>query len=218
MNLRHFSLLLLILSSLFTGCATKSYDLESAEGLYESGMEDVTKERFVQGIEKLRKVQSKHPYSKFATLARLALADAYFKQAAYEEAAAAYEVFQDLHPKHEKAEYAQFRIGESYEKAAPSHIARDQQFAQQALSAFEVFLLEHPQSPLAKDAKEHVRAIREKLAGKELYIAKFYKRTKAPKSALGRLKKIESEYGDTLVAKEAEKERVKIEQKLKDSD
>ena len=62
-------------------------------------------------IDKLKIIKNKYPYSKYALDASLRLADVYFLQESYTEAALAYESFRDLHPKHEKVPYAMFRIG-----------------------------------------------------------------------------------------------------------
>ena len=60
----------------------------------------------------MKTIKNKFPYSNYATEAQLKIADVYYMQESYGEAAVAYEAFRDLHPKHEKVPYAMFRIGE----------------------------------------------------------------------------------------------------------
>ena len=66
-------------------------------------------------------VKQKYPFSKYAVLAELALADTQFARGNYTEAIDSYKSFARLHPTHEKVEdgYVAFRICESYYKDMP---------------------------------------------------------------------------------------------------
>ena len=63
-------------------------------------------------------VKQKFPFSKYAVMAELALADTQFAQGNYTEANESYKSFARLHPTHEKVEdgYVAFRICEGYFK------------------------------------------------------------------------------------------------------
>jgi outer membrane protein assembly factor BamD len=197
-----FFSLLLLGASLSSGCSsTRNTGSSGAKGLYEDAVDDMDDERFTLALEKLRKLKSKYPYSKFAVLSRLSIADVYFKQESYEEAAASYEIFRDLHPKHEKAGYAAYQIGESYFKATPSNPARDQTLATKALFSFEDFLKTYPTGELAKEGEKRIADIREQLASKERYIADYYYGQGEYRAALGRYEKLKQFYPKTESAK-----------------
>ena len=69
--------------------------------IFKAAGEDIESDRFQLALDKLRMVKNRFPYSKFSVLAQLKIADVYFLQESFTEAAAAYETFGDLYPKHE---------------------------------------------------------------------------------------------------------------------
>jgi outer membrane protein assembly factor BamD len=81
----------------------------------------------------------------------------------------------------------------SYFYQIPSY-ERDQVFAKRALEAFDVFLGKHPESPLASDAKEKIKAVKEQLAKHVFSIAEFYYRTDAYHAAIQRFRRVLLDY------------------------
>ena len=69
-------------------------------------------------------MKQKYPFSKFAVLAELGIADTQFARGNYTEAIDSYKSFSRLHPTHEKVEdgYVAFRICESYYKDMPEDV------------------------------------------------------------------------------------------------
>jgi outer membrane protein assembly factor BamD len=189
---------------LFGGCASQQTNDSDPEILFKEAESDISSDRYLGATEKLQLVKNKFPYSRFASLAQLRLADVYFLQESFMEAAASYEVFRELHPKHEKAGYAAYRIGESYLNEAPTTVPRDLSSAARAETAFDFFIRTFPKDPqvqAAIDGRAKARALQ---AEKELLIAKFYRRQDQFISAEGRLEKLLSKYKETPSAKEAE--------------
>ena len=135
--------------------------------------------------------------------AQLRLADVYYLQESYAEAAMGYESFKDLHPRNERIPYALFRIGQSYHNDSPKNVARDLTPASRALEAFDEFIARFPQASDIPAAKKYVAEIRALLAAKELYIATFYSKRDAPDAARARLKKLIDLYPETPGAQEA---------------
>ena len=201
-----FIITLCLVSSLgsFTGCSGKAVDENDPGALYGEAEEEIKSDHFQLAVDKLRAVKNKFPYSKFSVDAQLRLADVYFMQESYAEAAAAYESFRDLHPKHEKAPYAMFRVGKSYFNDIPNPISRDMTPAQKALDGYQEFLHRYPQATDAAEAQKDVAQIRKLLAEKELYIANFYFKREFFESALPRFKKVIETYPETDAAKEAQ--------------
>jgi outer membrane protein assembly factor BamD len=197
-------------ASSLSGCSGKSIDESDPAQLYKDAEEDIESDHYQLAIDKLRVVKNKFPYSKYATDAQLKIADVYYLQESYAEAASTYELFRDLHPKHEKTPYAMVRIGMSYYNDMPSTVARDLTSASRALDAFNEFVRRFPSAPEAAEARTHIAEVRKTLAQKELTIGDFYVREDQFDSARARYNKILALYPDTEVAKEAEAKLKKI--------
>jgi outer membrane protein assembly factor BamD len=203
-------------AAVFGACSSSKVADESPEAIYNDAEAEIKGDRYQVAIEKLRMLKSKFPYSRFAAEAQLRVADVYFKQELFQEAALAYEAFRDLHPKHERAAYALFRVGESYQSDMPGNVARDLSSGKKALEAYEDFMKQYPSDERAAQAKESLGVVRSILARKELLVANFYYRENQYDSAKGRYEKILKIYPETDSATEAQ-ERLKIsEEKLKE--
>ena len=120
-----FSLLLLV-ATCAGACASSeesknvTYAL-SAKQNYERGLEELKAENYAEAVHYFTYVKQKFAFSKYASLAELALADTEFARGNYQEAIDAYKSFTRLHPTHEKVEdgYVAFRIAESFVKEMP---------------------------------------------------------------------------------------------------
>jgi len=93
----------------------------TAKQNYDRGLEELKKENYVEAAHYFTYVKQKFPFSKFAGLAELALADTEFARNNYQEAIDSYKSFARLHPTHEKVEdgYTAFRLAECYVKEMP---------------------------------------------------------------------------------------------------
>jgi len=192
---RHWLAIALIIVGF--GCSGKTVDESNPQALYDEALEDIQNDRYIMAVEKLRSVRNKFPYSKVATQAHLKMADVYFAQESYVEAAAAYEAFRDLHPKHESAAYASFKIGEAYRKDIPTVISRDLTSAYKAQDALRSFLEQYPQDAEVPKAKVFLQETRDLLASKETYIGDFYYKKGEWDAAKIRYQKILDMYADT---------------------
>ena len=191
-------------------CSGKPVDETNPNSVYEDALHDVENERFILALEKLRTVRNKFPYSAVATEAHLKIADIYFMQESYVEAAAAYEAFRDLHPKHPKSSYASFRIGESYYKDIPTTISRDLTSAVKAQEALQLFLDQYKTGEEVEQTKKFLLETRTALANKELYIANFYLRQDDTAAATKRYQKIIELYPETPTASQAKEKLDKM--------
>ena len=206
-----FSILLAAsLASGLSGCSSAPVGDGDPAVLYKQAEEDISSEHYQIAIDTLRTIRNKYPYSKYSVDAQLRIADVYYLQESYAEAAAAYETFRDLHPKHEKIEYAMFRIGKSYYKDVPSTVARDLTTAQKAVDAYREFLKRFPTAGQAQEAKDDLAASVKLLADKELYIADFYYKRDFYDSAKTRYQKILDVYPETPAATRAKDQLSKI--------
>src|SRR4051812_10683656 len=74
---------------LATGCSSTQVNEHDPESLFKDAEEEVASEHYQIALEKLRSLKNKFPYSKYAPDAQLRIADVYFLQESYTEAAGA---------------------------------------------------------------------------------------------------------------------------------
>ena len=153
----------------------------TAEENYRAGEELLKDGSYPEAQKFFDYVRTKFPFSKFAALADLRLADAKFAQGQFAEAADAYAQFVQLHPSHEEVDYAEFRIGESRFKDAPGEFAlfppaheKDLRQVKKASEALHAFLDKHPKSKRVPDAKKLLAEADGRLAAHEWYVAEYY--------------------------------------------
>ncbi len=197
-------------ASMLSGCSSAPVNESDPAALYKDAEDDIKNDHYQIAIDKLRTVRNKFPYSKYSVDAQLRLADVYFLQEDFAEAAAAYETFRDLHPKHEKVAYAMFRVGKSYYKDSPSNVARDLTPAQKSVDAYQEYLRRFPSAADAQEARTDLEAARGLLASKELYIGNFYFKRDFYDSAKPRFERVISLYPETPAASEAKEKLAKI--------
>jgi len=164
---------------LMTSCSSDKPDGKTeAEILFKEAQELIEAQRFILATEKLNLIKTQHPYSFYATPAELLQADVLYLQENYIEAAAAYLLFRDFHPRHEKIPYVVFRIAESYYKQIPDTIDRDLEPAIEALKYFDEVLQKYPDSSYKATAEKRIAKANKMLRQKDLYVADFYFKTK----------------------------------------
>lgn len=171
--MKYLLLLLLIVS-----CGSSDKDSRGeAEKLYAEAQELVKSERYILATEKLNVIKSHHPYSYYATPAELLLAEVLYKQENYVESAAAFMLFRDFHPRHEKIPYVVLMIAESFYKQIPKTIDRDLEPAIEAIRYYEEVLEKYPDTKDAHKAEKRIKAAKNMLKDKDVYIADFYFKT-----------------------------------------
>lgn len=178
-------------------CSGKKVDDGNPQELFKDAEEDVQDKRYIMALDKFKNIRNKFPYSNLATQAKLRIADVYFLEESYIEAASAYESFRDMHPKHDKADYVLFRIGESYYKQLPNSYDRDLTPASKAIDAYRELAALYPKSQYLDEARKHLQESTEQLSSKERYIADFYYKRKMYDSAANRYEKITTKFPGT---------------------
>jgi outer membrane protein assembly factor BamD len=215
-----FALIFLWLAVGAAGCAclTGSKQVESAEELAEKGMESFEEEDYSDALKAFNTLKERYPYSRYAILAELKVADAHFYREEYPEAIGAYEDFVQLHPKNEAIPYVKYQIGVCYYEQMLS-IDRDQTPTRLAILSFERLLKEHYDSAYASEATKKINDCRKLLAEHELYVGRFYYKSKHYSAALGRFEGVLTGYMDVLPPNtQREVERLIISCKAKLSD
>lgn len=164
---------------LFASCSSdKPKGKSEAEILYKEAQELMEADRFILATEKLNLIKTQHPYSFYATPAELLQADILYKQENFIESAAAFLLFRDFHPRHEKIPYVVFMIAESYYKQIPDTIDRDLEPAIEALKYYDEVIQKYADSSYKATAEEKIVQAKSMLREKDQYIADFYFKTK----------------------------------------
>jgi len=159
-----------------------------AESLYRDG-------NYQESAEYFQQLKDRYPYSRYALLADLRVGDAYFKADRFEEAVLAYDDFIRLHPKNEAVPYAIYQLGMVYHKQMLTP-DRDPTQARKAADTFERLTKQYPKSEWAQKALPRWQEAVERLAGHDLFVGRFYLRTKRYQAAIGRFKRVLTAYPD----------------------
>ena len=167
---------------------------ELVQKRFQSAEEDFQAGRFLDAIRKYNSISNKFPYSRYAALAELRVADANFEQENYATAVEQYRNFIQLHPKHEKRTYAHFRIALAFYELmpndwffAPPAYERDLNKTEDAARELQLFVRNYPDSEYTERAETLLAQARRRLADHEFYVAKFYIKRDNYKAASMRL-------------------------------
>jgi outer membrane protein assembly factor BamD len=90
---------------------------------YERGRKELDRQDWITATKYFSFITKLFPYSKYAPLAELGLADIQFGAGHYLDALAAYRLFIKLHPEHDLVAngYVSFRAGEAYGRSSSGH-------------------------------------------------------------------------------------------------
>jgi outer membrane protein assembly factor BamD len=195
MRIRRFLGIIALL--LVCACAGRQLKPDmTAEEIYQAAQAEVEKRDYDEAQKLFDRIRDEYPFSKFAVEAELLAADSAFRQEKWEEAAASYRSFEELHPTHPSVAYAIYRRGLAQMKLA-SPDDRDQTATRKALEAFQKLLNAYPGSEYASEARLKLEEARFSLAAHELYVAQYYARKKEYDAALARLRDLVRDYPDT---------------------
>ncbi len=189
--MRILKVFVLSFSLIVISCATKRpAGSTEAEILFKEATDLISKSRFIQATEKLNSIRSQYPYSYYATSAELLQADILFSQENYAEAASAYILFRDFHPKYTELGYVIFRISEAFYRQLPSTFDRDLSAGIEAIKYYNELIQNYPATEYVKEAQTRINQIEEMVEKKEIYIADFYFKTKDFEAAKARYEEI----------------------------
>lgn len=183
---------------------------ESARQNYENGEKAFDEKRYDHAIAYYEYVRNKYPYSSYAADSDLRIADSYFMQHKWLEAADAYDFFVRFHPVHDKVAYGYFMQAKSNFNAMPTDFflfpaayTKDQSATKEALASIKKFINQYPKDENIEEAKEIRTKLHNQIALQNKYIADFYSARKRYKGAARRYGEIVREYPETETARMA---------------
>jgi outer membrane protein assembly factor BamD len=186
---------IILASALIQGCSTPKVN-KSADLLYKEGEQYFRDGKYEDAIAQWKKVKETYQSPELSTKAELGIADAYFLNKDYIEAAAGYEDFRKLHPKNPQTDFALYRQGLSYFKQIHS-IDTDQTPVKNAVTTFDSYLKLYPTGAQLAEVQEKHRECRDKQIQYELYVGRFYLKTDAYKAAIARFEESLKMFADT---------------------
>jgi len=181
---------LLILTFPLLGHAKKAKD----EAAFNFAQKLQKASRYEEALIEYQNIETKYPYSKYAKLSKLKIADVHFLMKSYIQANYQYKYFNELYPRGENSDYAMFRAGLSQYKQLPKAVDRDQSAASSVLKTWRETLVKYPGTKYTDQILDYQQKLIKKLGKKELYIAKFYHKQKKCISAQKRIQKLFRQY------------------------
>ncbi|PLX98804.1 MAG: outer membrane protein assembly factor BamD [Desulfuromonas sp.] len=187
-------LIIFIAVAFIVGCSSDknirtnspAYYFKEGERLFEKGL-------YPDAIAAWEKVRDSYYSPELNILAEMKIAEAYYQDEKYVEAAASYESFLKNHPNNQRAETVLYYLGMSYYKQVlPAGL--DQTAANNSIITFRNLLKLYPDTPRADEVKGYIAFCRNRLAEHELTIGRFYVRTEEPDAAIGRLEAILTDF------------------------
>jgi outer membrane protein assembly factor BamD len=170
----------LILSLIFgCGVSKRKRDRMNVSEQYDLGLRYLKRGQYVKAIEQFNRLRNYHRDDPLSVKAELAIGDVYFKKHEWDQARMAYEDFSRMHPRHPDLDYVVYQVGMSMYKKAPLAAGRDQTWSRQAVNTWSGFVSRFPDSEHVAEVGELLEECRERLAVKELWIARFYQRRKS---------------------------------------
>lgn len=179
-----------------------AYVERPVEQLYNSATRELERKRYDRAIAFFEEVERQHPYSSWARRSMLMKAFAYYQGNDYDEAVQAVDQFVALHPGNKDAAYA-FYLKAMCHYERIRDVGRDQEFTDNAVAALTDVIRRFPDTEYAIDARLKLDLTYDHLAGKEMYIGRFYLRENKHIAAINRFKKVVDEYQTTSHAPEA---------------
>jgi len=153
--------------------------LEPDKFLWERGTDELNKKHWLTAREYFRQLMDSYPQSTYRADAKLGLADTYLGEGSSESNVLAvneYREFISFYPTHERAYYAQFKLGmcHFYQMHGPD---RDQTETHEAIAELTAFVQRYANSSLIGEGRARLREARDRLSDSDYRVAYFYLKT-----------------------------------------
>ena len=189
------------------GCSDTKLETPETEGeklqiLYSNAMELVRDKDFVDAAIIFEDIERQYPYSKWSNQAQLMTAFCYYKSQMYDDSLDALERFIALYPGSKKISYAYYLRALNYFEQIRD-VERDQSMTAKSKQAFNEVINKYPDSEFTKDAYAKIDIINDRLAAKEIEIARFYQFNSQWIAAINRYNGILEQYSTSIYTEES---------------
>ena len=182
---------------LVAGCATNFDETKDwgPERIYSAAREELDTKNYQKAVGYYEKLESRYPYGRYAQMAQIESAYAYWKDNEVAQALAACDRFIKMHPDHPNVDYAYYlkgRINFNDDLGIMGYVSvkdmteRDPRAAQDAFDAFRELVTRFPQSRYVPDARARMNYLVNALASHEVNVAEYYLRRGAYVAAVNR--------------------------------
>ncbi|MEK9680349.1 MAG: outer membrane protein assembly factor BamD [Pelagibacteraceae bacterium] len=181
--------------------------------LYKAAFKAYQQGKFSDSIKLFQKVEVRYSFSEWAEKSTMMIMYIYYDIGEYASALTYAKKFKNLYPSSKDLDYVDYIIALTFYEQI-SFVSRDQTYSKVALKEFKKILKKYPNSKYAEDSKFKIDLIYEQLAGKEMYIARYYMNKSKWIAAIKRLENVIKNYNTTIYAEEALHRLVEVYYKL----
>ncbi len=192
---------------------TKPEKVPELNVLFNNGLNYYKDGKYMNALQLFKKVETRYSFSDLAPRATLMITYIYYQNSDYFNTLKFARKFQTLYPKNKNIAYINFLIAMTFYEQVQI-VARDQTYTKAALKEFKDIIKKYPNSKYAKESKLKIDLVNEQLAGKHMYLARFYMEKSKWISAIKRLNIILEEYPETIYTIETLHRLVEIYYKL----
>ncbi len=203
-------LFITLITSLLSSCASRKTDNsedfanEQVEELYQRAKRAMNNGNYFIALDYYRALEANFPYGQVTEQAKLDMIYALDKTNQVEEAVEAADNFIQLYPTHSNVDYAYYMKGvasfekkssrlDSFIKGGKSEV-RDPKPLRDSQEAFRELIQRFPDSKYSADAEHRIVYLRNRLAERELEVAKHYYNSRTFVAAVNRCKNIIYQY------------------------
>ena len=179
----------------------KNLEMQMIEA-YNEGLEELKKGDVRFAARKFNEVELLYPQSVWAARSTLMAAYSYYSQLYYIDAIIELERFLDKYKNHPRRDYAYYLLAICHydqivdEKKDLGEIIKAEKY-------FKIIIKNYPNTEFAVDSEFKLELIKEILASKEMYLARYYLEREKWIPAMNRFKKITNDYDTTIYIEEA---------------
>lgn len=180
--------------NVLAGCVEKEFDPSDPAKSFTIAREPYDDKDWERAVTRLGEFKSRFPYSQYAAEAELLAANAQFELERFAEAGAAYDQFVKLHPKHQKVDFAMYRIGECDWAQSPEEIDREQDYTIKAIESWNKLIEKFPTNENSTKAKQYIAQGTRRLADSHEFVSRFYCKLEIYHACAYRFSKLAKEY------------------------
>ena len=169
---------------------------------YEEGLKELKAGDVIYAAKKFNEAEILFPQSEYAPKSALMAAYSYYSQNYYGDAIAELIRFLRVYPNHKDIAYAEYLLGLCYYEQIVNE-KKDLQSIVNAKKTFRNLISKYPESEFSIDAEFKIDLINEVLAGKEMFIGRYYFDKKKWIPAINRFRIVVDNYETTIYVEEA---------------
>ena len=217
-----YKILILITMFYFTSCAKqkeifpvvedKSLEMQMINA-YNDGLQELENNDVIYAAKKFNEAELIYPQSIWAPRAALMAAYAYFSQLYYDDTIIELEKFLQKYKNHPRRDYAYYLLALSHYNLIVDE-TKDLEEILKAEKYFKIIIKNYPDTEFALDSEFKLELIKEILASKEMYLARYYVDREKWIPAINRFKTVINDYETTIYVEEALHRLVELHYKL----